>query len=225
MKCRRAKALIFDFVDGMAGDRDRIELEKHLGECPSCESMAKSLSRSLDLLHRVPPERPDENFAWKVRLAVARERNRGSRDPASERKWLRSWNVRFAFSAVSTFVVVLATGYFLTRSLGTSGRTTAFLPEEPATTANRFESKIGRSNTPTDLPSGPVGPGFVATGEEAALGKGDDFGLLKEDPAGSYIDSLMNELRGSQRVRVRARVLEQQVRLLQSKLRECEGQD
>ena len=61
MKCRRAKKLIFDFIDGMIGDQDRIALEEHLGLCPSCDKMATGLAKSLDLLHAVPQVLPDDN--------------------------------------------------------------------------------------------------------------------------------------------------------------------
>lgn len=116
MNCRRTKALIYDFIDGMIGDQDRIALEQHLGECSSCEAVATGLSKSLDLLHSLPPVQPDDNFNWKVRLGIAQARKAMTHDDASERTWLRSWNMRFAVSALSTFVVVAATGYFLTQS-------------------------------------------------------------------------------------------------------------
>ena len=87
MHCRRAKKLIYDFIDGMIGDQDRISLEQHLSECNTCEAMATGLSKSLDLLHRVPPVEPSENFTWKVRLRLARERNAPRESTGLQKVW------------------------------------------------------------------------------------------------------------------------------------------
>jgi predicted anti-sigma-YlaC factor YlaD len=39
MKCHRAKNFIFDFLDGVLTDSDRIALEEHLNACKACEAM------------------------------------------------------------------------------------------------------------------------------------------------------------------------------------------
>ena len=83
MKCRRAKNLIFDFIDGMIGEQDRIALETHLTECTSCESMATSLSKSLNLLHSVPQVQPSDNFNWKVFPCLAARCLEFSQRPSS----------------------------------------------------------------------------------------------------------------------------------------------
>ena len=54
MKCRNAKKLIFEFIDGLEDDRKRLELENHLAGCGECDKFASQLTRSLDLLHRAP---------------------------------------------------------------------------------------------------------------------------------------------------------------------------
>jgi len=149
MNCRRAKKLIYDFIDGVIADQDRLTLEQHLGACGSCEKMASGLSRSLDLLHRVAPEELDENFTWKVRLRLARERNALAKDAVSHTTWMRSWNTRFAFSALSALVIVIAVGYF---SFGPSSipvdnlvpveQLASVSPTAPAEIAQE-ESKVG----------------------------------------------------------------------------------
>ena len=75
MRCRQAEKLIFDYIDGAISESDRLGLELHLGECRTCEGVASSLAKSLELLHRVPRAEPSENFNWKLRLRLAQERN------------------------------------------------------------------------------------------------------------------------------------------------------
>jgi hypothetical protein len=225
MNCRRAKGLIYGFIDGMIGDQDRVALEKHLGECASCESMATSLSKSLDLLHRVPQVQPDENFNWKVRLAIAQARNAMAGDAASERSWIRSWNLRFAFSAVSAFVVVAATGYLLSQtSVVPNGDGVITNPERVAKTeiSPPAEKKsAGRSFVdPSISPGSPVLLREVATDDREAAGS-DSPGLIDELGPVLDVDSLTSHFVQSQRARYRMRALEKQVEALQGELREC----
>ena len=116
MKCRQAKNLIFDHIDGMISEPDRVALERHLNQCGDCESMASSLSRSLDLLHKLPSVEPSENFNWKVRLRLLKEKNALRDGAETERQWYRAWNTRFAVSAVSALAMVLVAGTVLMKS-------------------------------------------------------------------------------------------------------------
>lgn len=152
MKCRRAKTLIFDFVDGMITDQDRLGLEQHLASCGSCDDMASSLARSLDLLHRVEPQELDENFNWKVRLRLAREKA-AIPDTGGERVWIRSWNRRFAMSAAAAFVTIVAAGYFFAKSPGALDR------------FSRSDMALGTESRETATPVDEVGEGTVAKNE------------------------------------------------------------
>lgn len=221
MKCRRAKTLIFDFIDGMIDDKDRISLEQHLSECKSCEVMASGMTASLDLLHRVPPVQPDENFTWKVRLRLARERHLMP-DPSAQRTWLRSWNRRFALSAASTLVVVLTAGYLITQNAAVPGEppTRATVPgmqkNEPVNVATPGK-KWDRQGLP--LPSN--GPTLVSSGGRTAT-DGAGHGALEEMSSPLNTDSLIGHFLDSELKRHRMRRLEQQVELLQHELRACE---
>jgi hypothetical protein len=237
MNCRRAKTLIYDFIDGMIGDQNRIVLEKHLGECESCDVLATSLSKSLDLLHSVPQLQPSDNFNWKVRLGITQARNAIVSDTATERSWLRSWNIRFALSAVSTFVVVAATGYFLTRSsvlpssdritVSPQSRATALRPTDPALQNRAAEAQPSQPRVEYDQlaqPSAPFRPNLVSTGDPL---QADDASmpLIAEVD----FDSLANYFRGSRMAEVRAQyrmqLLEKQVKALQGELGECAKED
>ncbi|UCH84568.1 MAG: zf-HC2 domain-containing protein [Candidatus Latescibacterota bacterium] len=231
MKCRRAKKLIFDYIDGMISDQDRIGLERHIGECTACEAMATGLNKSLDLLHRVPPVKPDENFNWKLRLRLARERNGLRADAGSERLWFKWWNTRFALSALSTFVLVVAAGFFLIRSgvgpstgpMTTSDQGLRF-DEMPKVAANTPTSGT-RPSTPTTRGAPPAvpwfsfqgGPRFVSSGSPVA-GRTSSTGKQTLD-----VDSLMARYLQTRRETYRIRQLEQQVELLQSELEKCDA--
>ena len=234
MKCRRAKTLIFDFIDGMIGDQDRIALETHLTECTSCESMATSLSKSLNLLHSVPQVQPSDNFNWKVRLGITHARNAIVTDATTDRAWLRSWNIRFAFSAISTFVVVATTGYLLTRSSIVPGGDRVV--SGPVLTAERAWPEVqnppaekgtsGRTFYDMTNPGPPiVGERQVATNDGRSAGSASP--LILDVPLN--IDSLTSHFLRSRRHEVRSQYrvlrLEEQIKALQGELSECKSQD
>jgi len=116
MRCRSARKLLYQFLDGLEDDGKRLALEQHLGRCSACETLAAQLARSLDLLHRAPQEKPSENFSWKLRLRLNEERLSTEAQEVSQRAWLRSWNMRYATSAVAAFAVILAAGWIAYRA-------------------------------------------------------------------------------------------------------------
>ena len=111
MKCRRARKLVFEFVDGLSDETLKLELERHLEECGPCADLASQLTRSLDLIHRVPEEPVDENFTWKVRLAIHKERQLLQDQVAEPGRLFRAWNLRYAASAVAGLAVVVTAGW------------------------------------------------------------------------------------------------------------------
>ncbi|UCG50977.1 MAG: zf-HC2 domain-containing protein [Candidatus Latescibacterota bacterium] len=219
MKCRQAKKLIFDFIDGEISDQDRLVLEQHLSECTSCETMASGLSDSLRLLHRIPPVEPDENFNWKLRLRLAKEKHALQTSAPSERSWLRAWNTRFALSALSTFVLVLAVGFVLMRSVF-----------EPVGGTGEFELKpsaMPRVSTTTE--SGRL---TQPSGEGVLYGRGMFRPVIYGDqPVGPPVakttdplldvDSLMARYLRSRMEGYRVQLLERQVEALQTELQKC----
>jgi hypothetical protein len=231
MKCRHAKKLIFDHIDGMISDQDRLGLERHLSECGSCEVMASGLDKSLDLLHRLPPVEPDENFNWKLRLRLAKERNALRTDAGSERLWFKWWNTRFAISALSTFVVVVAAGFVLLRSglgPGTDSAPRGIRWDAMPEVAETVRQKKSHPQTPTrsvvspistvtlDVPRafGPI-PIAVSSGYPV------DGPVMNNVKPVLDLDALMARVLQSQREAYRIRQLEQQVELLQTELEKC----
>ena len=242
MKCRRAKALIFDFIDGVIGDQDRVSLERHLGECQACDDMAKSLTESLDLLHAMPQEEPSENFNWKVRLGITQARNAAASDPAVPRSWLRSWNLRFVMSAAATFVFVAGSGYILLRS--------DVVPKTVNLADGRGAPAVEVQATPAESAEGrtfvdPTGPGAGSPYIGDAPLRATQFGLNPVSGGGEPgqtsapepligesrldFDSLTTHFRETRGLELQQRNqvwrLEEQIEALQGQLSECDKGD
>jgi hypothetical protein len=238
MKCRRAKQLVFDFLDGVIADSDRVGLEQHLNECESCETFASQVSRSLDLLHRAPEETPSENFNWKVRLKIAREKNKLGEAITAQRHLFRTWNLRFALSAVSTFVLILASGYFLWSSgrladlnapAGpASDRFARVQPSQPSERPQATQTIPRRLYSPppglSTLVSDQTGIGYPSTATPGAIDE-SQYGYVLDESQPVFLrpDSLVMIRMRSLPLRHRVNQLQRQVEMLQNYLRECEG--
>lgn len=216
MKCRRAKTLIFDFIDGQISDSDRVALERHLGQCQTCDAEASGLRKSLDLLHRAPQVQPDENFNWKVRLAIAKERDAAARRTSAPHVWVAAWNTRFATSAVAAFAMVVTAGYFTLRSfdapvsenapaMASSANPTKAPAPTPIVDSARFRAPVSE------------GPTLVSTAPQQSNNDGP-AGLIDSFDA----DSLAHHFAQSEALRMRTRQLEDQVKLLMNELNACE---
>lgn len=229
MKCRQAKNLIFDHIDGMISEPDRVALELHLNKCGDCEVMASSLASSLDLLHKLPSVEPSENFNWKLRLRLLKEKNALRDGGQSERQWYKAWNTRFAVSAVSALAMVLVAGTVLMKSSIQPGADPApfeLRPEAmPLTAAKQTPppaTQTARSSTfDPRLFTGPTGVGP----RPVALGAGNSQGVptvIEESPQPILdIDSLKARYLQSRQEYYRVRQLEQQIDVLQSELNKC----
>jgi hypothetical protein len=230
MRCRHAKKLIFGYIDGVISESDRVGLENHLRECSACEATASSLARSLDLLHRVPSAAPSENFSWKLRLRLAREKSTWRDAAQSMSTWQRAWNTRFAVAALSTFAVVLIAGFVFLRSSWGPGESATRSEWQPKTmtsgsVAAKEEGTAGRTYEPFVIrrPGG-IGAQPVAMG---AL-PGRDAGAGRDGVRGPIldVDSLKAQYARSTLEYQRIRQLEQQIEVLHKELEKCnpEGQ-
>jgi hypothetical protein len=147
VNCRKARKLVFEFIDGIVDDTKRLELEKHIGQCPACDKLASELTRSMDLIHRVPQEKTSDNFAWNLRMKINQERNASNTRSQSYSSMFRSWNLRYATTAVAAFAVVLVAG-LITVDSGFMSRN----PVQPIATDNSTDIA---DNTTRNLETGP----------------------------------------------------------------------
>lgn len=190
MNCRRARHLLFDFFDGASNEAMRAEVDRHLGECEECDKFASEMTSSLALLRRVPVEPLDENFNWKVRLAIHREKNVALERAASANAWVRAWNVRYVLSTgFALTAVLLAGGIFVARN----GAVPASIQvvTQPAHEDKSALEPSNRKPVPQSNFKVPVHNDFTST--VSAGGRGESFGPA---PHGAIdearIDSLIN---------------------------------
>jgi anti-sigma factor RsiW len=227
MNCRRAQHLLFDFIDGLGNETLRAELDRHLGECPACEKFAAEMTKSLSLIRRVPLATLDENFNWRVRLAIHRERNSIRSGTAAAGSWARAWNVRYAVGAGIAFALVLVAGVGLQRN-GVFGPGTATMTESapPLSPTVRDVAANDRPAAPprsVPLPN----PGLTSGGTLVANGTarsglieyGASVGAI-DDPARSeaLIDSLVEQQLVPLAPEERERYIQRQIHRLQSRL-------
>ena len=228
MNCRRAQHLLFDFIDGLSNETLRVELDRHLGECAMCEKFAAEMTKSLSLLHRMPMATLDENFNWKVRLAIHRERNALRSRSASAGAWARAWNVRYVAGAGIAFAVVLAAGIGLQRN-GTFDVSplTVSRPAPRENTMTRDPAAGGAIPSPRSVASASR-PAFSGQGTLVSNGSGplrhsllDDGSLgAIDDPARSeaIIDSLLEQQLIPMEPEARALYIQRQIHRLRSRL-------
>jgi hypothetical protein len=225
MNCRRVRHLLLDFVDGLGNEALHAEVDRHVAECLECETFAAETTRSLSLLRRTPVEPLDENFNWKVRLAIHREQKASAKHAASAGTWVRAWNFRYVASTGVAFALVLAAGVVTMQRVGPSepampaaSRDRAVRPSAPAATevvtrptprgADPRPSVVSRS--PVGLVSG--GVGGPATTESVSRGAIDPFA---QEVA---IDSLIDARLVGMTPEMRMRCIQRQIHRLQSQL-------
>jgi len=197
MNCRRARNLLFDFFDGLSNDTLRAEVDRHLGECPDCERFASEMTRSLALLRHAPVEPLDENFNWKVRLAIHRERNAALSRAQSAGAWVRMWNVRYAISGGLAFAAVLVAGTLVLRSGSVPAPVRTTEPQvQMAQETKSTEESAGRSlparSTNRISPLNNDGSHLVSVGPpNQGQGSGPIAGAIDMSEAECRIDSLI----------------------------------
>jgi hypothetical protein len=224
MRCRQADKLIFDYIDGLISESDRLRLERHLSECRRCEATSSAVARSLGLLHRLPKAEPSENFNWKLRLRLSRERNALRGGAELERVWPRAWRSTFALGAASAFVVALAAGFVFLKYAGGPGAPSPGLVAQPDQSGTETQSvSVARSDRkgPAADPGGAFdfggfGAHSVSSGSASPLGF-DAFGdgtILAPDSLGYRPITARGDYQ-------RIRQLELQVEILRKELENC----
>jgi hypothetical protein len=225
MKCRRVRHLLLDFVDGLGNEALHAEVERHLAQCKECETFAAESTRSLAFLRRAPVEPLDENFNWKVRLAIHREQKAGAKHEASAGTWVRAWNFRYVASTGVAFAFVLVAGVVAVNRIAPSGPSLPSASRESTTPSTSEHSSIAENHTTRSMvPSrgtfapnrqGSVlvsnrGTGSVDTAQPAARGAIDRF--AEENAIDSLIDAHLVGLTPE----MRDRIIQRQIHWLES---------
>lgn len=228
MKCRRTRHLLLDFVDGLGNEALHAEVDRHLAECTECEAFAAETTRSLALLRRAPVEALDENFNWKVRLAIHREQKAMAKGAASVGPWVKAWNFRYAASTGIAFAIVLGAGVVAMKTVMPTGTTVS--PTRPSTAvrsqvqagpqvAENVTSRSAATQRPRPNPGsngailvsdgGNSGASDVASGTRGAIDR------YAQEVA---IDSLIDSRLVGMTPEMRTRCIQRQIHRLQSQL-------
>ncbi len=190
MNCRRARHLLFDLFDGASNEALRAEVDRHLGECEECDRFASEMTSSLALLRRAPMESLGDNFNWKVRLAIHREKNAALERAASANAWVRAWNVRYVLSTgFALTAVLLAGGMFVARNGAVPA--SVQMAVQPAQQDRSVPETSGPKLVPRSHFNSPVRPDLTSTVSAGGRGEG-----MRPAPHGAIdearIDSLIN---------------------------------
>lgn len=229
MNCHRARQLVFEHLDGLTDERVRLELGNHLAECGECEKLASQLTRSMDLVHRAPVETLDDNFNWKVRLAIHKERHALQESLASQGSLLRAWNIRYAASAVAGFAMVVAAGWM---AIGTGvvslGGGAAVMTQPPVIASGTpSSSDESASKKPVQTSTDPVftnspASRMVSFGTPAGSGSVSRVhGALESSATPVDLDSLVQAEMMNRTDQERVDYLQERIRLLQGHLERC----
>lgn len=218
MKCRRVRHLLFDFVDGLGNEALHAEVDRHLAECAECEKFAAETKASLALLRRAPVESLDENFNWKVRLAIHREQRAGSRRTTSAGAWVNAWNHRYAASAGIAFALVLVVGGASLRSFEPTSVDDRIVRPSTPTRTDVAQRSVGRAPArTTTFSGGPVA--LVNQGaQRESVGQPPARGAIDPYAAEVAIDSLIDARLVDMTPERRMLCIQRQIHRLQSQL-------
>jgi hypothetical protein len=104
MNCERYQEAIGDLVDGTLTDEARrIEVEKHLRECASCEALLSDLRRIRAAAGHLPMQPPPERV-W-TQLAANLPAGPASTGRRLAAPWLAAWWPRVAWGAAATMAI------------------------------------------------------------------------------------------------------------------------
>ena len=221
MKCRRVRHLLLDFVDGLGNEAQHAEVDRHLSECPGCESFAVQSRECLALLRRVPAATLDENFNWKVRLAIHREEKANARRAASTGAWVRAWNFRYVASTGVAFALVLGAGVVVMNRVSTTSIGEIVISNEPvavspASEARYAATKPSRARVFSPAPSSIND--LVSTGKQPPEPANGTRGAIDRFQQEVAIDSLIDAPLRTMTPEMRRRCIQRQIHRLQSRL-------
>ena len=57
MNCRKAKKKLSPYMDQVLGDKEKLELERHLEDCSSCAHILRQLEKMHSLVQKIPMEK------------------------------------------------------------------------------------------------------------------------------------------------------------------------
>ena len=109
MSCGRMETKILSYVDGRLKEGERLEVEKHISTCATCELRVNEFRAVSGLLDELPQIVPSPAFDVRVRALVAAE-------PVKQSWW--AWFAPSPRVALAASILLLATVWVGTRPPG-----------------------------------------------------------------------------------------------------------
>jgi hypothetical protein len=107
MKCNKAQDLYFWSRDDRLDEAGRMELARHLAQCPSCALFVKEMEASLDAARSLPALEVSEGFEWNVKRRILQEKSKLMRRETGVLAFRdKRWISRFAFGTTVAAAVV-----------------------------------------------------------------------------------------------------------------------
>ncbi len=72
--CRDMSELVTDYLERVVSIRERVDIWWHLVRCEACRRYYDQMRRTVGLLRRIPPNRPDTSTENRVVAAAHRQR-------------------------------------------------------------------------------------------------------------------------------------------------------
>ncbi len=137
MNCDQALVFISAALDGELTEFEKMELERHLNECPDCRALSEDfgvVSVALSAMYAQPPADLIE------RVGAVLEEEQPAAEPKKVRHW-RKWGSMVAMLAV----VLCLGGVYVFSGLGGSTANDAAAPEPKASAYMQAEAETGES--------------------------------------------------------------------------------
>jgi predicted anti-sigma-YlaC factor YlaD len=74
--CRDMSELVTDYLERAVSSRKRLDMWWHLVRCEACRRYYDQMRRTIGLLRRIPPDRPDTSTEDRVAASAGRQQGR-----------------------------------------------------------------------------------------------------------------------------------------------------
>jgi hypothetical protein len=112
MRCRTARDHFMRNCDGDLSESQRIQLQRHLGECPQCAAWCGEMDECMEMVKGLPEMKINDNFEWNLKRRISVEKSKVMRSKAGSLGFGMPWGLRFVSGAAAMLVISL-TGAWL----------------------------------------------------------------------------------------------------------------
>ncbi|HUL34602.1 MAG TPA: zf-HC2 domain-containing protein [Candidatus Eisenbacteria bacterium] len=101
MSCQHMEGRILGYLDGRLKESERLEVERHISNCPPCRLRVQEFTAVSGLLDELPVMEPSPEFDTRVHALVAAE-------PAPQQSWWAWLHVQPRIALAACLLVVMA---------------------------------------------------------------------------------------------------------------------